>query len=242
MFIMIDKTNLRKTWGGVFDGSTIMSLSKLMDRGVIKELVKPINEGKESIVLAGRGNGNIAVKVYAVRATNFKKMMPYIFGDPRFEKVRKNQRSIIFAWCKKEFKNLQRALKAGVNCPKPIAFLNNILVMEFVGEKEAAPRLSDYNISASGNEGKKRAHIFFKHVVKDMRLLYKKARMVHGDLSEYNILISDKPVLIDFSQAVLLEHPNADEFLRRDVRNVCNFFRKHGVKAEEEKVYGKIVK
>ena len=232
----MDKNELKKVWAGIFDNTTIMSIYKLMQRGYIKELIKPIKEGKESLVLAGEKN--IAIKAYAIRASNFKKMQPYLFGDPRFSRIKRNQRSIIFAWCKKEFKNLQRAKKAGVSCPEPIAFFNNILVMGFIGKNlESAPRLSDIKIDNP------LAKKLFNDIINNMKLLHKKAKLVHGDLSEFNILLyRNKPVIIDLSQAVLLEHPNADYFLKRDIKNVCNYFRKHGIESKEDKIYKEITK
>lgn len=233
----MDKNELRKVWGGVFDNSTIMSIFKLMQKGYIKELVKPVKEGKESLVLAGRNAKDTAIKVYAVRAANFKRMQPYLLGDPRFQKIKGDRRNIIFAWCRKEFKNLQRTTDAGVSCPSPITFLNNILVMEFIGDNfEPAPRLSDIILD------KPLAENLFKNIIEDIKILYQKAKLVHGDLSEFNILLHEnKPVLIDFSQAVLLEHPNADYFLKRDILNVCKYFSKYGIKTKDKEIYEEIV-
>ncbi len=213
----MDRSELRKTWGGIFDDTTIMAIYKLMSKGSIKGLRTAIKEGKESLVLSA--DDNLAVKVYAIKASNFRKMESYLIGDPRFANVKKGKRSIIFAWCKKEFKNLEKATKGGVSCPKPIAFLNNVLVMEFLGSNfEPYPKLKDMTFDDPKE--------VFDEVVDNLKKLYK-AGLVHGDLSEYNILMGDKVYFIDFSQSVVLAHPNANEFLERDIHNVCKFFSRY---------------
>ncbi len=225
----IDLSEARKSWSGIFDQSTILSINKLMKRGFVKDIGGVAKEGKESIILAGQGKeGPVAIKVYAVNATKFKRMETYIFGDKRFSNIKKDRRSVIFAWCKKEFSNLKLAFGKGVNCPEPIAFQNNILVEKFIGSYPTpAPRLSDCIHSALNWE------TMFKSVLGEMKKM-NKAGIVHGDLSEYNMLYWEGKIwIIDFSQAVLLSHPDADTFLDRDVKNVCNFFRKLGVDCKE---------
>jgi RIO kinase 1 len=72
-------------------------------------------------------------------------------------------------------------------------------------------------------------------VLNDVRKLYRDARLVHGDLSEYNIMYwRGLPYLIDLSQAVSLDHPLSHEFLKRDVKNINKFFRKLGVGVLED--------
>ncbi len=214
---MINNSEFKKIWGGVFDNLAITALYKLLSKGIIKEIKSITKEGKESKVLLG--DDNVAIKVYAIKASNFKQMQPYLIGDTRFKGIKKNKKSIIFAWCKKEFRNLEKARKGGVVCPKPIAFLNNILVMEFLGKDyEPYPRLKDAKI--------KKDKKLFNEVVRNIKKMYN-VGLVHGDLSEYNILVGDKVYIIDMSQSVLLTHPNANMFLERDVKNVCKYFSKY---------------
>ncbi len=225
----IDLSEARKAWSGIFDESTILSINKLMKKGAVKEIGGVAKEGKESIVLAGQGKeGPVAIKVYAVAASKFKRMEPYLFADRRFSNIKRDKRSVIFAWCRKEFSNLQLSSAKGVNCPAPIAFQNNVLVEEFIGSYPTpAPRLSDCIHSALNWEET------FKSVLGEMKKI-NRAGIVHGDLSEYNMLYWEGKIwIIDFSQAVLLSHPNAQEFLERDVKNVCSFFRKLGVDCNE---------
>ena len=81
---------------------------------------------------------------------------------------------------------------------------------------------------------------FFSKTIGNMKKLYK-AGLIHSDLSPFNILNhGETPVFIDFSQATVLENSRAGEFLERDIKNVCNFFRKLGLKVDEEKSLKKI--
>ncbi|MBN2013857.1 MAG: serine protein kinase RIO [Candidatus Altiarchaeota archaeon] len=226
---MIKQTEyeLRKISEGVFDRSTLMTLYDLSKKNLIRELKSIVATGKESNVYHGLLNREeIAVKIYLVETSDFKTMEKYLRGDRRFSSW-KNHRHLIYNWAKKEFKNLSR-LQSVVRCPKPIGVENNVLVMEFIGEDGiAAQRLKD-----SPPENPKR---FFRKIKQYMKAMYKQG-IIHGDLSEYNILNWGEPVIIDLSMGVLLDHPLAEELLRRDIRNVLNYFRKFGIEEDEEKV------
>ena len=125
-----------------------------------------------------------------------------------------------------------KSREAGVNVPKPITFLNNVLCLEFIGNKEIAPKLKD--------KLPKHKKIFFDKLIKNVQKLYK-AGLVHADLSHFNILnFNEEPVFIDFSQCTLKRDPMAEEFLERDIKNICNFFNKIGLKVDKEKVIKKI--
>ncbi|MFH1506371.1 MAG: RIO1 family regulatory kinase/ATPase, partial [archaeon] len=104
---------------------------------------------------------------------------------------------------------------------------------EYIGDKEPAQKLKD--------DVPKDPKKFFDLVVRNMKKLYKKG-LIHGDLSDFNILnYHQKPVFIDFSQGTTADSPNADELLERDVRNICNFFRRH-INVDEKKTLEKIKK
>jgi RIO kinase 1 len=234
---LADPGQLRKTFGGVFDSRTIMTLSKLLQGGKLASLESVIKQGKESLVLAGQGEkAPVAIKVYAVEAANFRRMQPYLEGDPRFKGLRGDRASTIRAWAMKEFKNLMRARDAGVSCPEPITVRDNVLILSFVGDYPLpAPRLTDSDISD--------AQGVYEQVILAMRLLWNKAGIAHGDLSEYNILLwNDQTWLIDFSQSVVKEHPLATEMLERDARNIAKFFKKLGVDTDDEKVLSEVTK
>lgn len=224
-----------KTYKDVFDQSTIKTLFKLISEGKLEGLESPIFMGKEANVFTAltTTNKRIIAKIYRIQSCDFRKMYGYIRTDPRFTGVKKNRMKIVYAWTQREYRNLMKAREAGVKVPTPIAFSNNILLMEFIGNEQPAPKIKDH---FSKNTKK-----FFEAVVNNMRKLYK-AGMVHADLSSFNILnYKDKPVFIDFSQATTLSNPNSQEYLERDIRNVCNFFEKHKIKAEINKVKQKII-
>jgi RIO kinase 1 len=104
--------------------------------------------------------------------------------------------------------------------------------MEFIGKTNPAPMLKD------GLPKNKKD--FFEKIINNIRLLYKNG-LVHADLSEHNILnFDEQPVFIDFSQATITENPQSREFLERDVRNVCNFFKKH-IEVDEKETLKRIV-
>jgi len=215
-----------KTLEEVFDHATLMALYDLLKRGFIDIVYGAVNSGKEAKVYWAQDSKglDIAVKIYLTSTAEFKNsMLPYIVGDPRFKVVKRTTRAIVYTWARKEFANLAKAFEVGVRVPRPLKVNKNILLMEFVGVGGVpAPLLKDY--LPSDLDG------FFEVVLDYMRLLYQKGRLVHSDLSEYNIMVEDElPVFIDFGQAVVLDHPLAEEFLRRDVKNILRFFGRHGL-------------
>jgi RIO kinase 1 len=195
-----------------------------MNRGTFKAIHGVIATGKESNVYwaeDSEGN-NLAIKVYRTSTADFRRMREYVIGDPRFKRIKGGTRSLIFTWAEKEFKNLKIAYETGVRVPKPFAVEKNILVMEFIGEAGVpAPRMKEHppsNPSAT-----------FKKILSYVKLLYKKAEIVHADLSEYNILMWKGPVIIDISQAVHTSHPHSREYLERDLHNISRYFTSLGV-------------
>jgi len=210
----------------VFDRSTLMTIYDLMNAGVIDIIFGVVKAGKESRIYWGRDSSgqDIAIKIYLTVSSEFRKgMLPYIDGDPRFTRIRRGTRSLVYAWAQKEFKNLKRASEAGVRVPKPIAVSKNVLVMEFIGDEGVpAPLLKHVQLENPEET--------LETLLGYVRRLYRDAELVHGDLSEYNVMVRDgELVLIDLSQAVLLEHPMADELLRRDIKNVLRYFKRLGV-------------
>lgn len=213
----------------VFDKTTLMAVYNLLNHGVISQIFGVIKSGKESRIYAGIGSGEnrIAIKIYLTTSAEFKKgMIPYIVGDPRFKVVKKDSRSLAYLWAQKEFKNLQKAYETGIRVPKPLHVEKNILVMEFIGEDDvAAPTLKE--MSPNNPSG------MYKVLLGYVRTLYRKAKLVHGDLSEYNIMnMHGKPIIFDMSQAVSVEHPLARQFLLRDLNGLNRFFKKLGVKVK----------
>jgi RIO kinase 1 len=112
--------------------------------------------------------------------------------------------------------------------------VNNVLVMGFIGENgQRYPLLRETELSVE-----EYAKIYSK-VVEGMEVQYRKAELIHGDLSEYNIMCGpDLSVyFIDLSQAVLIHHPRADFYLMRDIRNVNRYFASKGVEVLEDEEF-----
>jgi RIO kinase 1 len=211
----------------VFDRSTLMLIYDFMNKGAIDEIHGVVKAGKESRVYWGkdREGRELAIKIYLVVSSEFRKgMVKYIEGDPRFKGIKHDTRSLVFAWAQKEFKNLELATRAKVRVPRPIAVKNNVLIMEFIGEKgEGAPSLKE--------KRPRNPEKVYDALLAYIEKLYCKAELVHGDLSEYNIMMwKGRPVLFDVSQAVLLGHPMADFLLRRDLTNLNKYFSRLGIK------------
>lgn len=219
----------------VFDKPTLMTLYDMLRRNLISEIYGAIKAGKESKLFWAKGpNGeDLAVKIYLTVTAEFRTgMLMYIEGDPRFSRVKRDRRGLIYQWASKEFKNLKEAYGSGVRVPKPVAVRNNVLLMEFIGRDGVpAPLLREVEL-------KNPARVY-KMVLNDVKRLYCKARLVHGDLSEYNVMYwRGLPYLIDLSQAVPLEHPMAHTLLKRDISNINRFFRRFGIEVvDEDKLY-----
>jgi len=222
-----------KTKHNVFDDFTNRNLFKLISQGHFEGLIGPVSIGKESnIFTAKKGQDKIIIKIYRLETSDFNRMYSYIRDDPRFINLRKQKRKIIFAWCQREYRNLLNARDAGVRVPLPITFLSNILVMELIGDTQPAPKLKD----AIPKDKKK----FFNEIMKNIEKLHK-AGFVHSDLSHFNILNHDeRPVFIDFSHMTPTRNPNSMEYLKRDVKNICNFFNRIGLKTDKEEFIKKL--
>ena len=213
----------------VFDDATLAALYKLVQDGHVEAFGGPLSTGKEANVYLALGpdETSVAVKVYRINASNFRQMREYLEGDPRFEGLGGKKKDIVLAWVKKEAANLDRARKAGVRVPRPIATERNVLVMEYIGtDEKRAPRLGEVHV-----ENPETAH----EVVREyMRRLYD-AGLIHGDLSEYNIVFHEgQLVVIDLGQAVTVHHPNSRAFLERDCANVSRYFGRQGVDTDED--------
>ncbi len=222
-----------KTLKHVFDLFTEKNLFKLITQGYIDGLESPISMGKEAnIFTAKKDDETRIVKIYRLQTCDFNSMYDYIGADPRYATLKRNRRQVVFAWAHREYRNLLKAREAEVRVPTPYAVLSNILIMEFIGNDGAAQKIKD--------DPPENPEEFFKETIEQMKKLYK-AGLVHADLSGFNILnYNQKPVFIDVSQATVLDNPNVEEYLKRDVYNICTLFRKWKVKADEEKVIKQI--
>jgi RIO kinase 1 len=213
----------RKVMEEVFDRVTLLAVEELISRKDLGDLKGVVNSGKEARVYYGVGvDGRpVAVKIYMTATSEFRKRLGYIAGDRRFANVPSNSRGVIYLWTRKEFKNLQLAETAGIRVPKPLAFYRNIIVMEYIGTPPGrAPTFAESDVDEED----------YDWTFETIARLHRKAKLVHADLSEYNIFkLGSERVLFDMGSAVLLSHPQADEYLKRDILNMVRFFRKRGI-------------
>jgi RIO kinase 1 len=234
-----DFSSERATLEEVFDRATLLVIYQFLNSGVLYEVHGVVNAGKEARVYLGKTKEgkDLAVKIYLTTSAEFRKgMLKYIEGDYRFKGVKRDTRSLIFTWAQKEFRNLEQASRAKVRVPKPVAVRNNVLVMEFIGKDGvSAPSLKEQSPSDPDE--------VYSLLLTYLTRLYRKAELVHGDLSEYNIMMwKGKPVIFDVSQAVPTSHPMAEFLLRRDLANVNRFFSRLGVRVlSVDEAYKRVV-
>ncbi|KAK4166629.1 RIO1 family-domain-containing protein [Cladorrhinum sp. PSN259] len=223
----------------VLDQRTRMILLKMISRGLVTEIHGAISTGKEANVYGAvlepeDGSRPIqrAIKIYKTAILVFKDRERYVTGEHRFKKGanKSNNRDMVKQWAEKEFRNLKRLQAAGIPSPEPLMLKSHVLLMEFLGDKRgyAYPKLREANLSEEGTDNPWRT--LYIQLLGLMRRLYQVCNLVHADLSEYNILYHDQQLyIIDVSQSVEHEHPRALEFLRMDIKNVGDFFRRKGV-------------
>jgi RIO kinase 1 len=236
--ILVNRIGLdRKTQDEVFDKSTLLSIEKLISNRFIDYIDFPISTGKEGNVFRAvtPQKKYVTIKIYRTSTSTFKHISRYIIGDPRFKTYqKKNRKEIINLWAKKEYINLEKLLSAGIKAPRPITKINNVLVMEYIGtSKKPAPLMKDIKLEKPDQ--------IFLILIEYIKKMYNKIRLVHSDLSPYNILYHNKkPYLIDLGQAVLLDHPKSIFFLKRDINNIVRYFKKYDIIANEKQIFNDI--
>ena len=248
-----DKTNDksdRATNEQVLDPRTRMILLQMINRNVVSEVNGCLSTGKEANVYhaltMSREEGleteavplQRAIKVYKTSILVFKDRDKYVTGEFRFRQGynKGNNRQMVKIWAEKEMRNLKRIHASGIPCPEPIQLRLHVLVMGFIGNSKGipAPRLKDVTLEGGDADGQWR--LLYLQLLGYMRIMYQRCRLVHADLSEYNILYhQDKLWIIDVSQSVEHDHPRSLEFLRMDIKNISEFFRRKGVDTLSEK-------
>ncbi|KAI9015721.1 RIO1 family-domain-containing protein [Phycomyces nitens] len=225
-----DKSD-RATVEQVLDPRTRIILFKMLNRGIFYEINGCISTGKEANVYHAATEDGLhrAIKVYKTSVLTFKDRDRYVTGEYRFRHgySKSNPRKMVKVWAEKEMRNLRRIKAAGIPSPEALVLRMHVLVMEFLGDKNgwAYPRLKDAQIEQS-----KYASLYYQ-LIKNVRTMYQVCRLVHADLSEYNLLYHKGLLyIIDVSQSVEHDHPHASEFLRKDLSNVTDYFSKRGVR------------
>lgn len=237
--------------GKAMDPHVRLQISKAINNGLIQHCNGAVKQGKEAVVYhaeqgAESQGHDVAVKVFK-RITEFRGRGAYVDGDPRYfgENFRKkSEREQLELWAEKEYRNLVRAHRSKVPVPTPLHFKENIVFMRFMGNDGwPSPQIREIQMK----KGSRKWDILYTQVLEAIRRLYVGAKLVHGDLSEYNILVAPsfqvehfvasvedndsdlQAVLIDFGQAVEVRHPEAEDLLLRDLERVRSFFVKQGV-------------
>ena len=214
-------------------GYDCLALHALVQAGVIDALGKPLGVGKEADVydaLSPDGE-RLAVKFHRIGRTSFRDVK-------RKRAVEEGAHSL---WlfrsrraAERELEGMTRAYAAGVATPRPVRQNRHALVMSVI----EGSLLAD----AAAIESPRKT---LDEIVANIRLAYGVAGIIHGDLSEYNIIMKTDThiLLIDWPQFVASDHPNAEELLQRDLRNVCTFFhRRYGVTRSWKRVKSEIMK
>ncbi|KAF9510961.1 hypothetical protein BS47DRAFT_1331352 [Hydnum rufescens UP504] len=221
----------RATNEQVLDPRTRIILFKMINRGLIEEVNGCVSTGKEANVyhaLTPEGR-HLALKIYKTSILVFKDRDKYVTGEHRFRNgySRHNPRKMVKMWAEKEMRNLKRLAAADIRCPEVLEVKENVLVISFLGDDEgwASPRLKDAAIPAEHLE-----ELYFEIVIA-MRKMYHSCKLVHADLSEYNILFHQSHLyVIDVSQSVEHDHPAAFDFLRSDIKNIEEFWSRRGTR------------
>lgn len=250
-----DKSD-RATSEQVLDPRTRMILLQMINRGIVSEINGCLSTGKEanvygalSIAAPSAENPDPtplhrAIKVYKTSILVFKDRDRYVTGEHRFRGGynKSSNRAMVKVWAEKEMRNLRRLYNAKVPCPEPIYLRLHVLVMEFLGDKKgwAAPRLRDAVMPGTPEEVDARWAELYREMVGLMAKMYQVCKLVHADLSEYNALYhQNKIFIIDVSQSVEHDHPRSLEFLRMDIKNVSDFFRRKNVDVlSEQALFG----
>jgi len=210
------------------------SLVPLVDHGVVNEVVRSLKSGKEADVYLVASEGFFRVaKVYKdAQSRSFKNRSAYTEG--RQVRSSRDQRAMDkgskygkaqneAAWQSAEVDMIYRLDAAGVRVPKPFHFIDGVLIMELVAtdDGQPAPRLGEMEFTAEEAQ-----QIFTKLLADVVKMLV--AGVVHGDLSEFNVLVAaEGPVIIDFPQSVnASKNQNARKMLLRDVQNLQDFLKR----------------
>ncbi|XP_057666806.1 serine/threonine-protein kinase RIO3-like [Diorhabda carinulata] len=217
-----------------FDQPTRLILLKMINNQLLSEINGVISIGKEAVILHANfdplfpfDSKDCVIKVFKTTLCEYKQRDQYISNDHRFKDRigKQTAKKTVHIWAEKEMANLMRLEKAGIPCPRVVKLKKHVLVMSFIGENgRAAPKLKDTLMQPADYI------IAYDQVVQGMKKLFDEANLIHGDLSEYNILWhEDQCYFIDVSQAVEQCDESAFSLLHRDCRNVTNFFTKKGV-------------
>ena len=203
-----------------YTGLDVLALKTLIRRGVIDSVGEKIGVGKESDVYIVRlTSGSLAVaKLHREGRTSFRKIKRY--RGPIVNVNRKHWYYIAKLLGEREFKILAELKAYNANVPKPIAYNRNCIVQEYIEGVELYR-----NINIDNDLALK----ILRDVIDTLRIAYTRIGIVHGDLSEYNIIVNineNSGFIIDWPQYVYIDDDNAEYLLERDIKYILRFFKK----------------
>jgi len=195
----------------------LLALHTLVKKNMISQLGPIIGKGKESDVYSCMDDDEniFALKFYRMGRTSFRSIKKYrdILGD----RTHLSWLYVNRLAAKREFEALEKIYALKLNTPKPIGYNRHVIVMSYLRGKELVYYKSIRNPQK-----------IFNRIIKQMKKIFQKVDMIHGDLGEFNIVLDEKGniLIIDWLQWVSRDHPNAFSLLERDIGNICNYFRK----------------
>ncbi|MCH1771652.1 MULTISPECIES: serine protein kinase RIO [Metallosphaera] len=217
--------DLFKTIDSTLDSSTSLAVIQVMRKLNIESILGAIASGKEAKVYPARTRDGkyIALKIYYTSTASHKRAIRrYVSLDGRAEVRFSSTKEMIYGWARKEFGNLQKMFEAGVRVPKPFLVIKNVLAMEFVGDGiSKAPLLVDLEEVTQE---------LYDEIIRQIEVMVTKAQLIHGDLSEFNVMVKDElPYIIDVGQAIPAWAENSLYLLERDINNINRFFEQRGI-------------
>ena len=217
------QTDSEKTKQAALDSRVRLQVARAINNGLIEEFNGCVKEGKEALVYhASKGINSdgydVAVKVFK-RISEFRNRGQYIEGDPRYDVrdfSKAGQRKQLEIWAEKDYRNLVRAFRSGVPVPKPLHYCDNMVFMRFLGQDcWPSPQIREINMK----HGSRKWKVFYDQVLLALRTLYTESKLVHGDLSEYNVLVVPSNLLQDSSVGETSTIVEGDETEGGDVKS-----------------------
>lgn len=227
--------NINELQNCKFDGSTKAIMDSLLMTLKVEKFNGVIGHGKESTIIHAIGcdhhdnpGQELAVKIFRSDANftfktrnsyNKSKCPSYKFDKPR------SKNDSLKKWAERGFKNLRSLRRAEINCPEAISLKKHVMIMSFLGSySNPAPKLKETKLDDAQLKES------YDQVIDIMRRMYQECDLIHGDLSEYNLLWHKNQIfVIDVSQSMSSSHPAANRFLYRDCKNILDFYSKSGL-------------
>jgi RIO kinase 2 len=210
-----------------FEGYDVLALHTLFSQDHIESVGPSLGRGKESDVYRclTKNGDQVALKLHRLGQTSFRNIRK--FRSYVEERTHTSWLYISRLSAKREYEGLKRVYKLNLRTPQPIAQNRHAVVMSIIQGEE----ISKFNELNDPDE-------HFNQIIQEYKLFFSRAKVIHGDLCEFNILLNpdDQILIIDWPQWEDWNHPNAQELVTRDITNVCTFFKKHGVESNPNEI------